>query len=476
MILNNPLIRRYRYSLMRPRQLWVYVTIYVTLVGLLLFLNYAAYKHPGTLHVPVDFFESVSYQLLIFQVVLLCLVGAYNSGSAIRDEIMGKSYDFFRMLPISAGKKAAGILVGKNLVVLLFGLVNFVLLVVFGNLGRVDISLLRQAFFALVSVAVLTNSVALLSSINPASQKKKGGVVTLIILLLFLGPFLMRAMAAAWRLTELENVKATFYTFEAPPLVLAGLIALYFSVWCIMGILRKFTREDEPLFSRPGAYLFMVGYEFVLLGLFYTRLSSRGVIAGWITYWYWLISLLPVLAVPVWSVRNFDKYLEYSGLIAGRFAENKKMMPRMLLYSNLSVALGLFGVWAACAVGTTVMAGLELLPQLYLIWILFSFYLFLVLLLELYVVCTPLSNKMGLLLAFIALVYVTLPVVLHGILDSETLYLYSPAGFLFGMFRKPDGEIAAQAGVWMVNLLLCIVPGMSIWKRQLHILSTRRKM
>jgi hypothetical protein len=468
-ILNNPLIRRYRFSLMRPRQLWVYITIYVSLVGLLLFLNYAAYKKPGILYVPVDFFENVCYQLLIFQVILLCAVGAYNSGSAIRDEILGKSYDFFRMLPISAGKKAAGILVGKNLVVLLFGLVNFVLMVIFGRLGEVNTSLLQQAFFVLISVAVLTSSVTLLSSIDPASRKRKGGIVTFIILLLFLGPFLMRIMAAAWRLPLLEDVKARFYTIELPPLVLAGLIALYFSVWSIIGILRKFTREDEPLFSRPGAYLFVLGYEFVLLGLFYNRLGAGGTNVGWINYWYWLISLLPVLTVPVWSIRGFDKYLEHSGSIRRRLGESKSMMPRMLLYSNLSVALGLFAIWAACAVGT-------LLPQLYLIWILFSFYLFLVLLLELYVVCTPLSSRMGLLLAFVAFVYVTLPPILYGILDSETLYLYSPAGFLFGMFRNLSVETAPQAGVWIMNLLLSVIPAMLIWKRYLHILSTRRTM
>lgn len=461
---------------MRPRQLWVYITIYVSLVGLLLFLNYAAYKKPGILYVPVDFFENVCYQLLIFQVVLLCAVGAYNSGSAIRDEILGKSYDFFRMLPISAGKKTAGILVGKNLVVLLFGLINFVLLVIFGRLGEINAPVLWQSFFALLSVVVLTNSTALLSSIDPANRKRKGGIVTTIVLLLFLGPFLMRIFAAAWQLPLLEDIRAHFYTIALPPLVLAGLIALYFSVWSIIGVLRKFTREDEPLFSRPGAYLFVLGYEFVLLGLFYRHLGAGGTTASWINYWYWLISLLPVLTVPVWSIRGFDKYFEHSGSIRRRLGESKSMMPCMLLYSNLSVALGLFAIWAAFAVGTTVMAGIGLLPQLYLIWILFSFYLFLVLLLELYVVCTPLSSRMGLLLAFVALVYVTLPPILHGILDSETLYLYSPAGFLFGMFRNLDGEMTPQAGVWMMNLLLCVIPAILIWKRYLHILSTRRTM
>lgn len=460
---------------MRPRQLWVYITIYVSVIGLLLFLNYAAYEQPVLVRVPTDFFENVCYQLLVFQVLLLCGLGAYNSGSAIRDEILGKSYDFFRLLPISAGKKAAGILVGKNLVVLLFGLVNFVLLIIFGHLGEINASILWQSFFSLVLVALLTSSTALLSSIDPG-RKKKGGIVTTIILLLFLGPFLMRILVAAWRLPLLEDISAHFYTVALPPLVLAGLIALYFSVWSIIGILRKFTREDEPLFSRPGAFLFMFGFEIVLLGLFYERLVAGGAAAGWINYWYWLISLLPVLTVPVWSIRSFDKYLEHSGLLASRFAQSKSTMPRMLLYSNLSVALGLFAIWAAFAVGTTVMAGIGLLPQLYIVWILFTFYAFLVLLLELYVVCTPLSSRMGLLLVFIAFVYIVLPPILHGILDSEVLYLYSPAGFLFGMFRNLDGETSVQMGIWMMNLLLCVVPAVLIRTRYLHILNTRRAM
>jgi hypothetical protein len=475
-ILNNPLIRRYRYSLLRPRQLWVYFTIYTTLIGLLLFLNYAAYKNPGLPYIPVDFYGSVCYQLVILQVLLLCVLGAYNSGSVIRDEVAGKSYDFFRMLPVSAAKKAAGILVGKNLVVLLFAAINFLLLFVFSRLGQVNASRLQRTVFALVSFAILANSVALLASINPTSQRRKGGVATLIVLSIFVVPFLIRALAAAWRFSELGDVTATFYTAKLPAVILAGLVALYFSVWSIIGILRKFTREDEPLFSRTGAYLFMVGYEFVLLGLFYTHLTTASVITSWINYCYWVISLLPALAVPVGSLRGFEKYLEHCGLIRAQSAEDRSMMRRMLLYSNLSLDLGLFAVWAACSMGTTLIAGLEPWRHLYLILVVFSFYLFLILLLELYVVCSPISNKIGLLLGFVAVLYVTLPIVLDWVLDSQALYLYSPAGFLFGMFRKANAGLAVPCAVWGINFLMCVVPTILIWRRQLHILKTRRAM
>ena len=476
MILNNPLIRRYRYSLLRPRQLWVYVTIYATLIGLLLFLNYAAYKHPDVPYVPVDFYGSVCYQLVILQVLLLCVLGAYNSGSVIRDEVAGKSYDFFRMLPVSAAKKAVGILVGKNLVVLLFAAINFLLLFVFSRLGKVNALVLQRTVFALVSFAILANSVALLASINPTSHRRKGGVATLIVLSIFVVPFLIRALAAAWRLSEIGDMTATFYTAELPAVILAGLVALYFSAWCIIGILRKFTREDEPLFSRAGAYLFMAGYEAVLLGLFYAHLMAASVVASWMNYCYWVLSLLPVLAVPVASLRSFEKYLEHCGLLGARLLHDKGLMPRMFLYSNPSLGFGLFAVWAGCSMGTTLLAGLEPWRHLYLIFIVFSFYLFLILLLELYVVSTTVSNKIGLLLGFVALLDVTLPMILDWVLDRQTLYLYSPVGFLFGMFRKPDAGLAVPCTVWGTNFLLCVVPIVLIWTRYLHILGTRRQM
>ena len=476
-MLNNPLIRRYRYSLMRPRQLWIYITIYVAIIALLLFLNYIAYTPQRTFHNPTYFFRSVSYQLFTLQALVLCLLAAANSGSAIREEVTGKSYDFFRMLPISASKKAVGILVGKNLVVLLLAAANFLLLIIFAILGQVAASLFVQSLLAIMSVALLTNSVALLSSIKPVSKKRTSSIATLIILAFLLGPLVIRGLVAIWGIDQIENITMKFYTIEVPIIILVSLVALYFSCWSITGVLRKFTREDEPLFSRTGAYLFMAGYELVLLGLFYAPLTEATKIPNWIlNYCYWLISLVPVLTVPLWSLRNFDKYLEHSGLIRSNSTKSKGMILRMLLYSNLSLDFGLFAIWAAGAIGTTLITGLELLPHLYIILILFSFYLFLMLLLEISVVFTPLSDKVGLLLGFFAAVYVILPIILYGILESKTLYLHSPVGFLFGMFQKSHGEIAIQNSIWVINLTLCVIPIVLISKRQLHILRTRQKM
>ena len=469
------MIRRYRYSLMRPRQLWIYITIYIAVIALILFVNYTAYQYQEWFGNQTRFFKGLYYQFLILQIIVLCILGMVNSSSVIKDEVTGKSYDFFRMLPISAGKKAAGILIGKNLVVLLLAGVNFLLLIILGMLGRMNGVLLGRYFLALISVAILTNSVALLSSINPVRAKKKNHIVTLIVFGFIFAPLFLSALGIATRkINLLENITGKFYTIELPVLILISLVALYFSCWSIKGILRRFTREDEPLFSRMGAYLFIVGFEFVLFGLFYKYLTDG---ARKTNYLYWLISLLPVLLVPLGSLRSFDKYLEHSGLIQSKSAGNKKLVSAFLLYSNLLPVLVLFAIWTAGAIVTALMTKQELLYNLYYIVILFSFFLFLMLLLELYVVYKPVSDKIGLLLSFIAIVYLFLPLILSGILDNKEVYLYSLLGFCAHVLsNKSAPGVLTQTGILLINIALCVIPIILVWKRYKHILAARQKM
>jgi len=218
----------------------------------------------------------------------------------------------------------------------------------------------------------------------------------------------------------------------------------------------------------------MLGFEVVLFGLFYTYLKDG---SRRTNYWYWLISLLPVLLVPIWSCRSFEKYLEHSGLIRIKSAANKDLVSRMLLHSNVLFDFGLFAIWTVGSILTIFLTGQELLQNLYNIFILFSFYLFLILLLELYVVYKPVSNKIGLLLSFITTVYIILPLILSGILENKAVYMYSLLGFAYRMlFNRSDPSISIQIGIWLVNMALCIIPIILIWKRYKHILTARSKM
>jgi hypothetical protein len=460
---------------MRPRQLWIYITIYVTIITLILFINYTAYQYQTWFGDLTRLFKVIFYQFLILQALVLCVLGTVTSGSAIKEEITGKSYDFFRMLPISAGRKAVGILVGKNLIIILMGGISFLFLIVLGLTGKVKISLLGQYFLVIISVAVLTNSSALLMSIRPYAPRKKTNVVLLVILAFLFAPFLISGIGfAVTQAIMLENIMAKFYTVELPILVLISLIALYFSCWSITGILRRFTQEDEPLFSRIGAFLFMLGFEFILFGLLFEFLF-RGTLK--IHYLYWFISLLPVLLVPLRSFRNYDRYLEYSGLLQSRSAGNKNIIVRMLLYLNLSHNFILFAIWAICAVGAVIITEQNLLNNLYNIFIIFTFYLFIILLLELYVVYVPVSSKVGLLLSFIVFLHMILPLILSAVFESEIVFMHSLLGFSFRLLsQRIDTNFMPRTFICLFNIALCIIPIILLCTRYGYLLKARRKM
>jgi hypothetical protein len=475
-MVNNPLIQRYRYSTLRPKQFWIYVTIYISIVLLIVFINYSGYKYQTVFKSITEFNKSLYYQFLTFQVIILFIWSAYNSGSAIREEILNKSFDFFRMLPLPAHEKALGILIGKNLVVLLFAAINLVLLIFFGLAGEININLQGQIILVLISITILANSASLLLSINPAKKRKGSGIVLILFAIFFLVPWVISAVVMLSSVDEMEHYPVYFFKLEIPILLLISLVALYLSCWMFKGILRRFNHEQEPLFTRKGALLFLFGYIIIAAGLYYTYMAQE---PSDFIYSFWLVTLLPVLLIPLASLRGLDNYIEYSRNFQGRPTSGKTSIVPMLVYSNLSLSVGLFAIWAVSSIGTSLFAGyadMKPLSTLYDIFILLTCCLFLVLLLELYVVYKPASGKIGLLLGFIAAVYIILPSILSAIFDSDIICLYSPAGFLANLFKEPDLDNSIKTSVWLMNVMFCVLPALFIWKRYNYILTQRQKM
>jgi hypothetical protein len=449
------------------------MTIYISVVLLLLFINYTLYIHQDIFSSPQELCRSIYFQFLAFQIIILWIWGGISSASAVKEEITGKTYDFFRMLPLAAHQKTTGILIGKNLVVLFLTAINCLFLISFGSAGGLSVNLQSQIFLGLFSIAILINSTALLSSINPNLKSKKTNALGIVILVFLFGPFLFGSLGALSEIAKLEEVTAWFFVIELPFLILISLTALYFCCWAVIGILRKFTREDEPLFTRKGALLFMLGFEFILLGLFYYYLEKGETT---VSYTYWMLSLLAVLAIPFGALRSFEKYIEYSGLIRAKSGSNVNAISHILLHSNISLVLGLSAIWYAGSIAIILISRMEFLQGLYRIMILFSYYIFLMLLLELNVLYKPLSRKIGHLLIFIAGVYAILPPILSAIFESDTLYLHSPFGFFWAIIEEPYKSMPSLTSVWVVNLLLCVVPILLIWKRYSYILKLRQKM
>ena len=290
-MVSNPLIQRYRYSTLRPKQFWIYVTIYISISLLIVLINYSGYKYQTFFKDITEFYKSLYYQFLTFQVIILFIWSAYNSSSVIKEEILNKSFDFFRMLPLPAHKKALGILIGKNLVVLLFAAINLVLLIYFGLAGEININLQAQILLILISTTIFANLISLLLSINPAKKSKSSGIVLILLAVFFLVPMMINAIAALSSVDELEHYTVYLFKIKIPILLLISFIALYLSCWIFKGILRRFTYEQKPLFTRKGALLFSLGYIFILVGLYYTYIPKEG---PELIYSYWLITLIPI--------------------------------------------------------------------------------------------------------------------------------------------------------------------------------------
>jgi len=330
----------------------------------------------------------------------------------------------------------------------------------------------------LLSTALFTNSVALLLS-NTATVKKQSKTSIFVwILLLFLGatillPSIFFSHRAIWHVHKIENYLVEFYNINIPVLLLITSIFIYLSIWNVFGLVRKFTFETEPLFSRKGALLYLLGYEFIAIGIVLPHLRESMVYL----YLFWRASLIPVVFIPLGSIKSFDHYLECCGLRRAGSRAGKSMTSALFLNSNLALAVGLFFIWGIISAFLAMISKAE--PSLYVFYlvIIFSFYLFLLLLLEIYVVYSPIYNKISIFLIFLTILYLILPLLLSFTLRISSLRFYSPFGFfvhIINPFSRRDFDI--YTSVLVVNLLLCVVPVFLISRRYSHILTLREKM
>ena len=473
-MLANPLIQRYRYSLLRPQQLWIYLTIYLCVAMLMLFINYTSYKYQTGFEDLTEFSKAVYYQFLVLQTVILWVFVTFNAGTAITTEITQKSYDFFRMLPLPPRSKTIGILIGKNLVVLLLAAINCGFLVVFGLLGQVDSTLQLQIAAALAATTLLLGCVALLMSLITPPKKKTSNAGFLVLLVFIFGYGIPMVMMLFDRSESPDEIRIRFFDTKVPILILTALLSLYFSLWAFKGILRKFTREREPLFSKAGAIIFMIGLATIILGLFKPHFSAD---IPACTYGYWLLCLVPTLFVLCGSLRSFERYMERTRFILSRTTDDRRPKLPLLTFSNLSLGLVLFVIWLAFAIVAVMLSKIALGPSLYVALLLFSFYIFPVLLLEVFALHKTANSRIGVLLIFIFALQLILPPIFAGVTGNSSLSLLSPIGFFQELIiSSTTDDIGPYTGVLLVNIALAVVPAMLIWRRYGRILGARTRM
>ena len=447
---DNPLIERYRHSSLRPRHVWIYVSIYVLTVFLIVSVNtmHAARARQFDL---TGLAEALFGQLMLIEIGILWAWMAINSGTAIRNEIREGSHDFLRLVPVTSAKKVIGITIGRNLLALILGTLNGVFLLILGLTGGIDIWVQAEMLLSLVSGAVLISLLALMASTQATKKNPSGGTVLMVIVAVLCVPNAIFLFGRVDLMGSIGGEYVPFFAWDVPTLVLLSMYALYFSAWVFKGTTRKLSRPHEPLFTRTGAILFMIGIEILAFSLFWREIgtSGRESAAG-----LWVVTFVPLAFIPLGTCKSHDLYMEqYQGAGAGQLF-------RFLKDSDLLTRVYLFLVWAA-AVPLLPLKGspppYELSEIITVIAVLGAFYAVLCLMLEAYVVTKPRFEMIHILLVFLVVVYLILPTILSVALDADGLMQYSPAGVLMAVVLMAEEEAVLDQGTIAINGLLCVL-------------------
>ena len=236
-----------------------------------MFINSSIYRYgEGAYETLTELYKGLFVQFAILEVFMLWLLCPANCSNVVAREIADKSFDFFRMLPIRAGQKAVGILVGRNLLCLIIATVNLGLCLAFGFAGGISAALMGQMIAVLASVTITLNLVSLLFSVLSYKKSKAHSSIPLVLIvgLFTFGP-LMGMMTTTVRGGQIATYPAFFYGVAMPVLYLVSCCMLFIAAWAYIGLLRRFTREYEALFSRVGGVFFTLSFIAVLFGLFF---------------------------------------------------------------------------------------------------------------------------------------------------------------------------------------------------------------
>ncbi|MCP4676820.1 MAG: hypothetical protein GY854_15160 [Deltaproteobacteria bacterium] len=468
-MMNNPLIERFRFSLMRPPQFWIYLGIYFTIIVLVLLINLAAFSR-GDYSNTEEFGTSLLWQFASFQFLIFWLWTSVNVGTVIRDEVRDKSYDFFKLLPLPAWKKAVGILVGKNLVAHLFAGANFVFIILFAVIAGISLQLLVDFLVIMVCGSVFLNLAVLLAATIVDWNGKRSNHVLLILLALFVLSPLIGLIAELAR-GGFDDFQIVFYVWKIRGLLLISGLALYFSVWIFKGVCRRFRADREPLMTPGGAFLFQIGFMFIALGFFWNEMDSN-----WSTMKaveFWVTTLIATWLIPFGATRNYEMYIAGAGHYVG---QGSAMARFIVKSSNLFTCGVMLFVWVLLASLTAALVRMDVYDAARWLPVLVSSSIFLFLLWEIHVVYKPLVQKFHLILVFVVLLYVILPLILAAVFDSRQLAHFSPLGFISYLFDEATRRLETSVAVWIVNLALSAIATLALLPRYRSVIAAREKM
>lgn len=477
-MIGNALMRRYAVSALRPRHLWVNAGIYAIGLALLGTLNVLALKY-GTAYGGDTrlLLRSVYGQLLAIQFLLLWVWGGYSAGNALREEMLRKSYDFFRLLPLSPWQKLVGVTVGRNLSPLALAAVTAGIQIVLGLAGGVPLFLQAQLLFALAATAAMIWCAAVLSSVRPLREKGRRGTPALLLIFpaLWVIPAVFRLVFMAGETSKLEGWRVSFFAADLPGMLLVGAISAYLAGWAAFGAMRRLRQAELTMFSGAGAYGFLAGCLVIVLGLFWEALTEGDHMA-----WFWFAASTNglVILIPFGHMRTYGHYMELTYALGKSHGKSTGRL--FLAAANPAAWVGLYAIWTVfVAIAAAIQSSGMVAWALVLATCVFVSWAVLLLLIELAVVGAPRNEKLKFFAGFLASLYLVVPPLLAGVLKQGGLASFSYFGIWAAIGERASGERAGEMMIvapLLVNIAIVAVLAAIIGQRYQGLLSARRSM
>ena len=410
----NPLIQRYRFSNLNLKNIVMASLIYLVFLGIFFSIDY--------------FIKDVSIrtrtifiQLLLVEAIILLCVTVKNSAMVIPNEKTRNSYVFFKLTPLTSFQKMSGILIGRNILPLIFALVNGALLL--GVIFWIGEQVLHRIMILLTlcSVSVLFNSLAMLMS-TMFSRKSKMSQMSVFFAIFFAFSFMSGGVGYISDNPSSIFTKVNFYSLSVPILVIMIALAGYYSVWLFLGIMRRFTFENLSLFNKRGGVLFMLGHIVLCVGFFWDQMRE---LCPVVFVAYSSIIMIPAVIIPMLSSCDMSAYKE----MTIKYSKEIQLLS-LLRSSNLIVPVMLLLMWivSCTAFFPMIESGLFLIV-LFVLEICFAYVTF-----NLFLECHNIERgdkkKLFTLSMILLMVYLIVPLIIGGVTEKEIVLALSPLGMI----------------------------------------------
>lgn len=424
MIGKNPLVVRYRQSQRRNKTWSIYSILYGVALALLFV---SALPNESYLAFPAAKFATNLYGGLWAFEVALYVWAAFKVGRILPSERSHKSYDFFRLLPLSPRSKVLGLIVGEGgpffVLAFLSSALRFVVLAPsHRDLGSTLVLLVLTTTTGLfLSWATLLGS-TLQGDGSGTRSASLARMVVLLTLFVTLTPLFVASVATlgSERREALLLASVPFFGLDVPGWIVGWVGVIVLWGFAHVGAERRFVEEDEPLFTARGAVAFVTTLSLLGLGLLWSSASDATRAESLGRTFAFLLSGLSLSALTsLFTRRSLSHYLE----------DRKRLgltLPEVLVRrSNWLATLAI--VASPLVLGTLLAASLRapVVPVASFYGVAFAAVAMWTVLFELLTLYEGKSAHAVLVLTFTLVLYTLVPALLSGVFDTN---LYAISG------------------------------------------------